>query len=126
MLYTLGHKKTYDGILAARERFIRVHGEPPMKKGRDLDYTGLLGAGDQYPDGYPGGSVWHTRAEAEAALAGDEVPDDYGVYGVEADWDEDTTNLQLNGEPLPDDVNWRYLLNDAVLVLLGEPVDERA
>lgn len=96
MIYTIGRTTGYD--LALRENPTTV------KCGRD---------GESH-----GGSVWRTPEEAQAYI--DEhpaewwppewPPEEFGVYGVEADWDEDT--YQVGDEP------WRALLHDARLVKL--------
>ncbi|WPZ05656.1 hypothetical protein [Pelagerythrobacter marinus] len=63
MLYTIGHRENY-------ERFFREQRQP-MKLGR--------GPHPRNPgEEYPGGSIYLTREEAEAA-----APDGYTSYGVE-------------------------------------------
>lgn len=83
MIYTIGNTESY-------ERAFTEHGRVE-KMGRH--------------EGYPGGCVWKTRTEAEA-----HCPEGYSVYGVLADWEEDT-------EPNPDQP-WHDLLVDAPLVQL--------
>lgn len=80
MFYTLGHKESY-------EQYFREQ-SAPFKMGRK--------------DEYPGGSVWLTKEEAEK-----HCPSDYAVYGVLADWDNDTI--------LTEDGDWHDLLIDAPL-----------
>lgn len=63
MLYTIGHRESYERYFAEQER--------PMKLGR--------GPHPQKPgEEYPGGSIYLTRDDAEAA-----APDGYAPYGVE-------------------------------------------
>lgn len=65
MIYTVGHKASYD-------RYLREQGPQCYKRGPRGDY--------------PGGSVWRTVEEAEH-----HAPEGYAVYGVIADWELDTT-----------------------------------
>src|SRR4030042_4677086 len=65
MIYTIGHIESY------KQYFAEQHPEGPLKKGRTSDYSG--------------GSVWKTVGEAA-----ENCPENYSVYGVEADWDKDT------------------------------------
>lgn len=67
MIYTVGHKISYDCYLASND-FCK-------KKGRTVDY--------------PGGSVWKTFEEANK-----HAKDGYAVYGVLADWEKDTEQSQ--------------------------------
>lgn len=64
MLYTIGHRDSYERYFREQER--------PEKLGRCY-HPQWKGEGD-----YPGGSIYLTRAEAEAA-----APDGYALYGVE-------------------------------------------
>ena len=64
MIYTLGHKSSY-------EEYFRLYKDETRKKGREEDY--------------PGGSVWKTIEDAEKFLK-----PGYEVYGVLADWEKDT------------------------------------
>jgi len=69
-------------------------------------------------DGYPGGSVWKTREEAQAFV--DSLPNkycptlnakDFSVYGVLADWDTDVYKSDS-------EASWANLKIDAPLVKL--------
>jgi hypothetical protein len=99
MIFTFGHRQSYDSALqTAADQRIKVN---------------KIGCNDDYP----GGSVWRTRAEAQAyldSLPNEDYPNwqaaDFAVYGVLADWDADT--YQHKHE------SWRSLLRDAELVQL--------
>ena len=67
MVYTLGHRRSYEAALAE---------DPQVKK---------LGRRPSYP----GGSVWRTYEEAEAYRLAHGLHD-YAVYGVDAEWGVDT------------------------------------
>lgn len=83
MIYTIGHKKMYE------KYFEEI---PKLKKmGKTSDYEG--------------GTVWKTLQEAK-----EYCPEDYEVYGVEADWEKDTEPSNI--------AEWRYLMVDAELVKL--------
>ena len=56
-----------------------------------------------------GGSVWETKAEAEDYLQSSGQEDLYSVYGVDADWDADTTEAE---QP---DATWRELTRPSPL-----------
>lgn len=83
MIYTIGHTSSY-------EIYFKEQGVP-KKLGRTEDYQG--------------GSVWKTRKEAE-----DYCPENYSVYGVDADWEKDTAPSE-NG-------NWHDLLKTSRLIML--------
>ncbi len=85
MIYTCGNTKSYEQYFK-EEKY-------PKKKGKDLD------------GGYVGGSVWKTRQEAQQ-----HCPINYSVYGVDADWNNDT-------ETIPNQT-WNNLLIDALLIKL--------
>jgi len=68
MLYTLGHKESY-------ERYFKEQG-CPQKRG-----CGSLEDGSFCE----GGTVWRTKEDAAKHLA-----DDFALYGVIADWEKDT------------------------------------
>ncbi len=70
MIYTIGHKKSY-------ERYFMEQGSP-MKKGRDESCVG--------------GSVWKTFDEANNFLIKSNLQKTYKVYGVLASWEKDTEN----------------------------------
>jgi len=82
-----------------------------MKKGRDGSYAG--------------GAVWQTREEADASIKAKfkAKSGDYSVFGVDADWDEDTEEpgqaqhdaAAVLGLP---PVRHRMLKRDALLVRL--------
>jgi len=93
MLYTIGHTQTYEESFQSGS---------PNKVGRRDDYDG--------------GCIVKTREEAQS-----ECPDDYSVYGVDADWDEHTywcerLSLATGG--------YRALLADRPLIKLKEPSGE--
>jgi hypothetical protein len=83
MIYTIGRTAAYE------QNF------------RELPVVEKLG---RTPD-YQGGSVWKTREDAQK-----ECPSDYSVYGVEADWEQDT-------EPSKEG-SWHDLLKTSKLVKL--------
>ena len=73
MIYTLGLKSSYDVMYEEKRRL----GEKMVKKGAD----GI--------SGYPGGSVFRTREDAERAIREYDL-EGFGVYGIEAEWGIDT------------------------------------
>lgn len=87
MIYTIGNKEAYDHDLS--ERQVR-------KLGRTENFCG--------------GSVWKTKEEARIYCR-----EDQDVYGVLADWENDTA-LSIHGYP------WHDLLIDSVIVKLEEQV----
>lgn len=92
MIYTLTTHSAYSRDLASHGR--------PMKKGAVPE------------EGYPGGSVWQTREEAEAFVnhrSTCETP--LVVYGVAADWQRDTRPSIEKGA-------WHDLLRHADLIPL--------
>lgn len=98
MIFTFGRTSGYDEHIAT---------EPNPKK---------IGKRDDYP----GGSVWRTRAEAQAfvdSLPNEFCPDwhakDFSVYGVEANW---VTGTYVGDKDAP----WMSLLEDSPLVKLED------
>jgi hypothetical protein len=89
MIYCVGVKENYDRYFTEQER--------PLKLGR------------VEKEGYPGGSVWKTQ-EAAQAFCENNHDNKYGVYGVLANWETDTTP-SLSGD-------WHDLLYDAELIKL--------
>ena len=83
MIFTVGHTENYE------QYFVEYIDVP--KLGRT--------------DGYPGGSVWESKEDAEK-----HCPNGFSVYGVMSDWDNDT-------EP-SEEGNWNDLLVDAKLIKL--------
>ncbi len=83
MIYTIGHKKSYEQYFEEDAL--------PKKKGKDVDYEG--------------GSVFLT---IEAATK--YCPENYDIYGVDADWEKDTENI---GE------EYNALLVDSKLIKLN-------
>ena len=71
MIYTIGHKESY-------ERCLAEYGSDCWKKGRDGEYDG--------------GSVWDNSYDA--AL---HAPADYSVFGVLATWGKDTEPSRSGG-----------------------------
>ncbi len=92
MIYCVGLTYKYDRDLAKG---------PVVKRGPHTQ-----------PDGsrYDGGSVWRTAEEAKAFLVEKKTAMIRSVYGVDADWDRDTT--EAPGKP------YRLLLRDATIVRL--------
>lgn len=71
MIYTIGNKQNYDKLLTS--------GNPVYKMGREGNYEG--------------GYVFRSLREANKYLI-DNKFDNYGIYGVNADWEEDTIPFQ--------------------------------
>lgn len=90
MIFTMGHKESYDSGIA-------MHGAAFLKLGKTDDYKGAP---------YPGGAAFKTYADAQAYASA--YHPTWAVYGVLADWDKDTE--QLPGEP------YRRLLRTAQIV----------
>lgn len=65
MIYTIGHTESYERYFQEQQP------DGPMKKGQR--------------ENYPGGSVWKFYKDAFKMC-----PENYSVYGVLADWDNDT------------------------------------
>lgn len=61
-----------------------------------------------------GGMVWETAREADAYLAERPRGDEYAVYGVEADWQEDTESC-----PADSAAGQRFLTRPARMVIPG-------
>jgi len=102
VIYTIGNTDSYLKALAD---------DPELKKIGKREQ--LL---PQFPDGYPGGTVWQTREEAQAyiddALQHEKPnwnPAKFSVFGIEADWEKDTYASEENK---------RSLLRDAKIVKL--------
>lgn len=87
MIYTVGLVTEYEPRLSAGNA---------TKKGRT--------------DSYDGGMVWRTAGEAQTYLLINDTTGARAVYGVEADWEDDT--VQNPGEP------YRRLTRDAPLIRL--------
>lgn len=90
MIYTVGLTHLYEPQLAAG---------PVVKQGAR---TGPGG------EPYPGGWVWRMPQEARAFLVARGSEAVRSVYGVEADWEADTS-------PAPGET-YRYLVHDAQVV----------
>jgi len=74
MIYTIGRTELYEVTFAnATEEC------PPKKIGSTFEYEG--------------GIVWQTKEEAQQAA--NHQDEDYSVYGVLADWEEDVENGHL-------------------------------
>jgi len=98
MIYTIGHKATYDAGLEAN--------------GNEWCNLGRQG-------GYRGGAVWRTRQEVQRAA---DANDGYAVYGVLADWERDTEAAKTpegHGKICPHD-----LLRTSRIVRLEEGSDD--
>ncbi len=101
MIYTVGYTKTYLKLFALDSE--TPEDRAPFKLGRRPP-------GDEdYPNGYPGGSVFQSQEQAQAWLDEKNLLT-YSIFGVEADWDTDTAPRS--------DASFRDLLVDAKLVLL--------
>jgi hypothetical protein len=100
MIYTIGHRERYE--LA----FTLV--KPLIKNGKGLKSNGQP---------YAGGWVWKTEADARAFIAVQGLFD-REVYGVLADWETGTE--QIEGEP------YRRLLRDSEMVQLSPAKDQAA
>lgn len=96
MIYCIGHTELYAQYKQDNER----NGLPFEKKGKDPNDPD-----PNYPNGYPGGSVWKTKEEAQK-----HCPKSYSIFGVLADWDKDTAPSVL------DNATWHDLLIDAKIV----------
>ena len=90
MIYTIGHKKSY-------ERYFHEQGTPE-KMGRKYNDSGRCT--------YSGGSVWKTKEEAQKYCHAK-----YSVYGVEADWEKDTEKSETG--------KWHDLLKTSPLVKIN-------
>jgi len=93
MIYTLGKTDLYEKYLD--------HKPDAKKKGRTKDYEG--------------GTVWETTEDAQKYINECCSPNEFSIYGVEADWKRDTLP-----EIDPTGYNSRSLKRDAKLVRLGE------
>lgn len=76
MIYTIGKTALYEISFAKA-----TEANPPKKVGRNSE------------SGYKGGSVWQT--EEEARQVANHHSEDYTVYGVLADWEEDVEDGHL-------------------------------
>ena len=86
MIFTLGRKDIYDPLFIDPDK-------PPMKA--------------------KGGSVWANWGNAEKHRLSMPKPDDFGVYGVGADWYSGQVRIETKG------VEWRSLTVDAPLVRIA-------
>lgn len=93
MIYTIGHREIYLKLFGGEKQ--------PHKRGRY--------------EGYQGGSVFRTEAEADIYLE-ERGLHSHDVFGIEADWDTDTEPHP--GQPFHD------LLTDAPLVRLGRDYEK--
>ena len=113
MVYTIGGKKEYGGPLSEGKR-IRKAGLVENLGYRVLEI--LNGDKQDFSGVTHGGSVWPTFEAAKAFL--DTAPNDgtppdvnpttHAVYAVDANWDDDT--YQVNG------VEWRSLFYSAEIL----------
>jgi len=94
MIFTIGNRKNY-------LQFIMDYGVP--------EKLGKQPPNERFPDGYPGGYAFLTMADAERRIQ-EAGYRDFAVFGLDADWQEDT-------EPSTDGW-WHNLLVDADIVLL--------
>jgi hypothetical protein len=100
MIYTIGLRDRYDLAFTLIKPF--------NKNGKGIRSDGSP---------YPGGWVWKTEADARAFIA-EKGLFDREVYGVLADWETGTE--QIEGEP------FRRLLKDSELVQLSADKDRTA
>ncbi|MNC01391.1 hypothetical protein D3C81_958480 [compost metagenome] len=93
MIYSIGLKNYYE------QRFLEFKDNPCdfKKMGKTDDYIG--------------GSVFQTKELAEKFLI-ENVIEDFGIYGVLADWDKDTEESNCHW--------WNNLLIDAQLIRIEE------
>lgn len=98
MIYCVGDTKNY---LSYLER-AKITGEPFQKKGKDASYINA-----DFPYGYPGGSVWENRVQAQKHCGQGQ-----SVFGVIAQWN-------IHTRP-SDDGNWHDLLVNAEIISLPE------
>ncbi|SCM79820.1 conserved hypothetical protein [uncultured Pleomorphomonas sp.] len=93
MIYTIGHRESYRrGLAEMQSTFFK------------------LGKGEYKGEPYAGGAAFSSWDDAATYLVSTGHQDDYSVYGLMADWEADTE--QLEGEP------FRRLLRDAQIVSL--------
>ena len=109
LIYTIGLRQKYDPAFALMERLNREgRGIPINKNGKGIDSRGQP---------YGGGWVWRTEADARSFIA-EQGFSDRDVYGVLAEWEADTE--QLDGEP------FRRLLKDSEMVRLSPATTDSA
>lgn len=98
MIYTIGHRVNY--LKAMQE------------VGGSIRKLGKRGSGEHtdFPMGYPGGFAFQTIEEAQRAIEEHDKLGEWGVFGLEADWEIDT-------EPSPDGW-WHNLLRDATIIVI--------
>jgi hypothetical protein len=84
MIFTIGNTDSYLKALAD---------DPDLKKIGRRDEPLL----PDFPDGYPGGTVWQTREDAQSYIdvaMQQEMPEwdpaRFSVFGLEAEWENDT------------------------------------
>lgn len=82
MVYTIGRTELYEITFGQA-----TEEQPPMKLGSKTS--------SNVRDDYKGGTVWKTKRRAQKAAA--RQLEDYTVYGVLADWDEDVEEKE-NGK----------------------------
>ena len=82
MIYTIGRSELYE--ITFRQA---TEEQPPMKLGSKTNAN--------VRNDYEGGTVWKTKRQAQKAAA--RQLEDYTVYGVLADWDEDVEEKE-NGK----------------------------
>lgn len=111
MIYCIGNFKKY---MVSWENH-KTAGTTMKKLGRDADDK----SDPEYPDGYPGGSVWKHYEDAltNAVKRSRETGVPYAVFGVEADWETETVPSKPGLG-----VDWHDLLYDRPIVLLEHHV----
>lgn len=92
MIYTIGNRDIY-------LRFLFQYGEDFFKVGSRNDY--------------PGGYAFQSVEDAERCISERHYNSDYMVFGLLADWEDDTI-------PDPGGYWWHVLKNDARIVLLPD------
>ena len=99
MIFTVGHYESY------------------ASHWRQMGQVFKVGAHSEslapFEQGYPGGSVWATFAEAAAHLSKHGL-DDYAVWPVQADWETQTRPTIVEGG------EWHDLLVDSPLLTFSE------
>ena len=108
MIYTVGRTLGYLRAIIGGEAV----GRPPVKLGRRrIAREEAFVGSSYYMKPFSGGSVWATRADAQAYLDSRDL-DQFAVFGVDASWDQ-------TAEPWADPVGgWRDLLVDAPVIRL--------
>ncbi len=98
MIYTVGHKANYLKAIAESEEG-RIY-----KVGRTDDLDGQP---------YPGGCAFKSLEDAQRMLKENGHTSDWAIWGIDADWENDTAPNQGGGW-------WHDLLRDAWIIPLNK------